>query len=392
MRQLLKKLARMLLGDYSVYYIYACKAGRGARPAANASGLRFAPLQKEQVESSKEVLITDQSTYHGSESHAYGYFQDSRIVASCYFWHGARYRERNFWPLADGEAKLVQIVVIPPMRGRAVATSLIARAAEDMFKKGFRCLYARIWFSNAPSWHAFRRAGWTRIAVVIEARPLLWLAPRRVVFRLARHSDAGASRGPLGMTTTVLTRLRRAGLNYACFKIFTLRLSDTAVDRIGALPAGYRFAELSLSDLQSCPFIELKKCQEYGGAGSQTFGIFREDGVLVCVQCVWFGERYRQSAFWPIEPDAAVSMHLVTAASEQGKGLATGLKQHSARQMKERGFGRLYSRIWWTNASSLRVSEKAGWACVAIILELFLPWARRPIRWVIPRVPKRSGE
>jgi GNAT superfamily N-acetyltransferase len=195
----------------------------------------------------------------------------------------------------------------------------------------------------------------------------------------------------LPVAPAVLARLRRAGFNYACFKVFTLPLGDTTVDRIGALPAGYRFAEVSPSDLQSCPFTELQDCQEYGGAGSQTFGIFRDDGVLVCVQCVWFGERYRQSAFWPIEPDAAVSMHLVTAASEQGKGLATGLKQHSARQMKERGFGRLYSRIWWTNASSLRVSEKAGWACLAIILELFLPWAARPIRWVIRRVPKQSG-
>lgn len=193
------------------------------------------------------------------------------------------------------------------------------------------------------------------------------------------------------MATAVLARLRRAGFNYTCFKIFTLPLNATTVDRVGALPTGYRFAELSASDLQACPYAELKHCQEYGGAGSQTFGIFRDDGVLVSVQCIWFGERYRQSEFWPIEHDAAVSMHLVTAASEQGKGLATSLKQHSARQMRERGFSRLYSRIWWTNASSLRVSEKAGWSRVATILEVFLPWARRPIRRVIPRVKKRPG-
>jgi GNAT superfamily N-acetyltransferase len=193
------------------------------------------------------------------------------------------------------------------------------------------------------------------------------------------------------MATAVLARLRRAGFNYACFKIFTLPLNATTVGRVAALPPGYRFAELSPVDLQACPFAELQDCQEYGGAGAQTFGIFRDDGVLVCVQCIWFGERYRQSAFWPIEPDAAVSMHLVTAASEQGKGLATRLKQHSAWQMREGGFHRLYSRIWWTNASSLRVSEKAGWSRVATILELFLPWTRHPIRWVIPRGQKRPG-
>lgn len=193
------------------------------------------------------------------------------------------------------------------------------------------------------------------------------------------------------MATAILARLRRAGFNYTCFKVFTLPLNATTVDRIGALPAGYRFAEPSPSDLQACPFAELRDCQKYGGADAQMFGIFRDDGVLVCVQCIWFGERYRQSEFWPIEGNAAVSMHLVTAASEQGRGLATSLKLHSARQMSERGFSRLYSRIWWTNASSLRVSEKAGWSRVATILEVFLPWARRPIRWVIARAPKRPG-
>jgi GNAT superfamily N-acetyltransferase len=216
--------------------------------------------------------------------------------------------------------------------------------------------------------------------------------PHRAARRLQamqRHSNAGVPLGSSAMATALLARLRRAGFNYACFKIFTLPLNAMAVDRIAALPPGYRFAELSPSDLQTCPSPELRDCQEYGGAGSQMFGIFRDDGVLVCAQCVWFGERYRQNAFWPIEPDAAVSMHLVTAAAEQGKGLATRLKEHSARQMREQGFSRLYSRIWWTNASSLRVSEKAGWSRVATIFEVFLPWARRPIRWTIPRAQER---
>jgi RimJ/RimL family protein N-acetyltransferase len=185
MKRLAKKLAKLLFGNYSVYYIYACKAGQGERAAANASGFRFAPVDKAQVESSNAALIVDQSAYHGSDTHAYACFRGARIVGSCYFWHGARYRERNFWPLARDEAKLVQIVVIPRMRGRAVATNLIACAAENMFQKGFRCLYARIWHSNTPSWRAFQRAGWVRVAVVIEARPLPWLAPLRVVFSSA---------------------------------------------------------------------------------------------------------------------------------------------------------------------------------------------------------------
>jgi hypothetical protein len=69
--------------------LHVCLQGRaGERSAGSTSGLRFAPVDK------------------------------------------------GVWPLAQDEAKRVQIVVIPRIRGRAVATSLIACAAEDMFRNG----------------------------------------------------------------------------------------------------------------------------------------------------------------------------------------------------------------------------------------------------------------
>jgi GNAT superfamily N-acetyltransferase len=202
---------------------------------------------------------------------------------------------------------------------------------------------------------------------------------------MARHADADAVGNHPAHASALLSPLRRAGFDYACFKIFTVSLKTTEQDRTEALPSGYRFAELAPSDLKASTIPELQDCLEYGGPGSHTFGIFRGDGTLACVQCVWFGERYRQRGFWPIEADAAVSMHLVTAAAEQGKGLATHLKRYSASRLKEKGFSRLYSRIWWTNRASLRVSEKAGWSRVGTILEVSLPWSQRPVRVVFPR-------
>ena len=184
------------------------------------------------------------------------------------------------------------------------------------------------------------------------------------------------------MVRRLLALLRRAGFDYSCFRVFSLRLDTDADARSATLPAGYRCAELSPTDLGTCPFPELRDCEEYTGPDSVLFGIFRGDGVLVCVQCVWCGDRYRQHAFWPFEAGGAASMHLVTTASEQGKGLATRLKQYSAKQLKQRGYSRLYSRIWWTNKASLRVSEKAGWERVGTVLEIVLPWHRGPIRRV----------
>jgi GNAT superfamily N-acetyltransferase len=197
--------------------------------------------------------------------------------------------------------------------------------------------------------------------------------------------DGGALPRRARVAAATLARLRRAGFDYACFKVFALPLNRAATSGEVSLPSGYRFAEVSPADLQACPFPELQDCREYCGVGSHTFGIFRDDGILACVQCIWFGERYWENGFWPIEADAAVSMHLVTATPEQGKGLATRLKQCSARRMREEGFSRLYSRIWWTNTPSLRVSEKAGWSRVGTIFEVSLPWTDRPLRWLIPR-------
>lgn len=182
-----------------------------------------------------------------------------------------------------------------------------------------------------------------------------------------------------------LAFVRRLGFGYSCFRIYGLALSKETTASAEALPAGYRFAEVSLTDLARCPFRELQECDSYGGPGSHIFGIFRGDGVLASVQCVWFGERYRQQAFWPLAVDDAASMHLVTAEPERGKGLATHLKQHSAGWLLTNGFAYLYSRIWWTNTASLRVSEKAGWTQVGTVLEIDLPGLKTPVRRVFRR-------
>ncbi len=182
-----------------------------------------------------------------------------------------------------------------------------------------------------------------------------------------------------------LAVLRRLGFGYSCFRVFTLPLHEATATGAKALPDGYRFAELSASDLASCPFAELRECEWYGGTGSHLFGILRGDGVLVCAQCLWFGERYRQRAFWPLAADDAASVHLITAVPERGKDLATRLKQHSAERLRAMGFARLYSRIWWTNTASLRVSAKAGWSQVGVVLEIQTPWRHDPLRRVFRR-------
>ena len=179
----------------------------------------------------------------------------------------------------------------------------------------------------------------------------------------------------------LLRALRRCGFDYACFQVFSMDLTAPGVENLDALPDGYRCEEITPDELRASPFESLRECAWYGGENACLFAMRRADGIATCLQCIWFGDRFAQQGFWPLGPHDAVSVHLVTTEDERGKGLATYLKQQSAKRMRDRGFTRLFSRIWWTNTASLRVSEKLRWSRVATLLELKVPGREKPVRF-----------
>jgi GNAT superfamily N-acetyltransferase len=181
-----------------------------------------------------------------------------------------------------------------------------------------------------------------------------------------------------GLPRRTLGLLRRLGLDYAFYYVYSLSLDASRTP--DPLPAGCRFAELTIDDLHASSVEALRDCDAYAGRDARLFGVFGEDGALACVQCIWYGERFAAQAFWPVESDAAVSMHLVTAPDQRNKGFATRVKEFSSCRLREAGFKRLYSRIWWTNAPSLRVSEKAGWARVGTLVEVAFLGHGQPVR------------
>lgn len=90
------------------------------------------------------------------------------------------------WYGGTDEAKLVQVIVAPTMRGRGAATSLIRFAGASMLHDGFDRLYARIWVTNLPSIRAFERAGWRRIALVLHVYPP-WVRRRGIRLQMPRR-------------------------------------------------------------------------------------------------------------------------------------------------------------------------------------------------------------
>lgn len=170
------------------------------------------------------------------------------------------------------------------------------------------------------------------------------------------------------------------GIEYCCFRVFSLDLD--ALPEVPELPSGYRYAEVTGDDVRKAREPAIQREAWYFGEDALGFGVFFGP-ELVALQWIWYGEAYRRKRnFWPLEPNEAKSVELVTAASHRGKGLATCLKQYSAKRLAEQGFARVYSRIWWNNWPSIRVSEKAGWQAVAVVAEMNTPLRSRPFRFL----------
>lgn len=180
MNRLFKRVARFLLGDYAPYYIYHWDCNEGPVSLGGHESLDVRLLDDVSVKSIGDSRIQEQLGYCGSEAFCFGCFLDNQLAGVCFYWYGERYKKRNFWPLKEREAKLVQIIVMPEMRGRGIASRLIRYSALEMKRQGFSDLYARIWHSNCPSLSAFERAGWRRVAFVAEINPFRAAHPIRI--------------------------------------------------------------------------------------------------------------------------------------------------------------------------------------------------------------------
>lgn len=185
MKELLKRLAHAILGDYSVYHVlYREKGANVVVATGQTSPYRVVPIDRDTILACADPLMQEQAGYAGEQALAYACMQGDQIVGLCFYWYGERYLPRNFWPLQSAEAKLVQIITAPRMRGKRVAGTLIAGSCADVMERGFERVFARVWHSNEPSLRAFGGAQWTRCATVIELNPFRRARPFR--FRVNR--------------------------------------------------------------------------------------------------------------------------------------------------------------------------------------------------------------
>lgn len=170
------------------------------------------------------------------------------------------------------------------------------------------------------------------------------------------------------MAKALLKRLVRSLVgDYGIYRIFAVDLPQP----VAPLPPGITIRPIDAGDLERSEDPELRGRAWYGGEEAQGFGLYAGD-ELAAIQWYWWGERYRiRRNSWPLGDGSAKSVELYTKPEFRGRGFAALLKLHTGQAMAERGFHRLFSRIWYSNRPSIRVSEKTGWRRVGTYVELY---------------------
>lgn len=171
---------------------------------------------------------------------------------------------------------------------------------------------------------------------------------------------------------------------YENYWIFAIDAIDSGS---GDVPHGYRVGEARIADLERSPHAEIRERARYGGPGAVGFAAFHRDEV-VCVLWYWYGDRYAERGFWPLERNEAKSVDTFTLPGHRGRGLAATLKSRSVGEMKRRGFERLYSRVWHSNSASVAMNRRAGWTRIARVFTARL-FGLLPVR--IERRYDRAG-
>lgn len=182
LRTMCVRCAHALFGDYGLYKIY-CRDTSSQDLPSLPTDIQMLRVEADDLTDSDDQAIKDVAGYAGQDSICFALHLKGQPASACAFWWGERYRRRNFWPLEQTEAKLVQINTAEVYQRRGLATMLIRAAVVEMRRRGFKRLYARVWYNNQSSVKAFEKAGWAKIALVLELFPFGKRKPFRCVWR-----------------------------------------------------------------------------------------------------------------------------------------------------------------------------------------------------------------
>lgn len=165
MKELLKRLAHALFGDYQLNRIY-CLDLTDRPPLASERLPDGAVIQviesPQQIAASPDKRIRDHAWYAGEHARGYGIWEDDQLICMCWFWMPARPgMPARFSRLSEKEAVMVDLLTTSLCRGKGYAVAITKFAERDLRDKGYSKLWTWVWHSNSPSIRVFSKAGWT---------------------------------------------------------------------------------------------------------------------------------------------------------------------------------------------------------------------------------------
>lgn len=169
-KTLLKRIARVALGDYGAYYVYCIDAQDALAAASSVANEPCGPIEPGELANASQYLA-DVDWYLGEGSDLYGYRIEGQLVGVAVGWFGPRYGDHNFWPLGESEAHLIEMRTTEAARGRGVATVLMRVAAADYARRGFTRIFGRVWHSHEASHKVLSRAGFRKCGRVWQFEP-----------------------------------------------------------------------------------------------------------------------------------------------------------------------------------------------------------------------------
>ena len=180
MKEAFKKCLRALLGDYGIYRVFAADLD----PSQSAiEDPNLCEIDQNDMLNADSPELRDQAWYGGEGSIGVGYRLNGRLVAARWAWYGDRYKQRNFWPLKEREAKIVHSFVLPEARGRGIATKMGSYGDQLFAKKGFVRIYTRIWYNHTASIRVTKKNGRRQIGWGVELNPFRSKKPIKLIFK-----------------------------------------------------------------------------------------------------------------------------------------------------------------------------------------------------------------
>ncbi|WP_020400306.1 GNAT family N-acetyltransferase [Kordiimonas gwangyangensis] len=174
MKNILKKIADVLIGPYEIYAIF-----RSGQTDELPPGVR--EVTAAEILASPYETVRAISHYDAPDALFFGAFENELLASACCVWHGATYtRLRGFIDLPADAAKLVQINTAEEMQGKHLARKLIKGATFLLKRKGFKHVYARVWRGHIGSEKAFKYAGWQKAYTILKGT--IWRSPFRISF------------------------------------------------------------------------------------------------------------------------------------------------------------------------------------------------------------------